>query len=59
MKKEGCKILSEARQGKNEPTDVFVGAPVWNNKTSHGSQLFSTKRDAKSGWGVCALLPGL
>ena len=49
MKKEGCKILSEARQGKNEAADVSVGAPVWNNKTSHGSHLFFTKRDAKSG----------
>lgn len=57
--KEGCKILSETRQGKNEPADVSVRASIWNYKTSHGSHLFSSKRNAKSGWGVCTLLPGI
>ena len=57
-KKEGCKILSEAEPGENEPADVSVRAPVWNYKTSHGSHLFSAE-DAESGRGVCALLPGI
>ena len=58
-KETGCKVLSETRQGENKPEDVSAGTSIWNYKACYGSHLFSSKRNAKSGWGVCALLSGI
>lgn len=59
QKETGCKVLSETRQVENKPEDVSVGTSIWNYKACYGSHLFSSKRNEKSGWGVCALLSGI
>ena len=58
-KEAGCKVLPETKQAENKPEDVPVRASIRNYKAWYGSHLFSSKRNAKSGWGVCALLPGI
>ena len=45
--------------GKNAPEDVPVGASVWNDKKSDGSQPLSVKRIAEGGRRICALLSGI